>query len=103
MVSAEEVALEIQHGAKFVVYEYCFSIVILTFRRSSNIYYIRPRESSLGKGWIYTLISLLFGWWGIPWGPIYTVATIVNNLRGGLDITQDIVAAAGPQGVEVSP
>lgn len=33
--------------------------------------------------------SLLFGWRGIPWGPIQTVRAIVTNLRGG---TRETVA-----------
>jgi hypothetical protein len=29
----------------------------------------------------YSLISALFGWWGIPSGPVWTVQSIVNNFR----------------------
>jgi hypothetical protein len=89
---------ELQNGAKFVTYSYCISIIIMTFRRSSDIYYIRPQMGSVGKGFVYTLISLLVGWWGIPWGPIYTIGALVTNLRGGKDITQEVVAAMMDQG-----
>jgi hypothetical protein len=27
------------------------------------------------------------GWWGIPWGPIYTVQSLWVNLRGRHDVT----------------
>lgn len=30
-----------------------------------------------------TLSTLLLGWWGIPFGPIYTVMSVYRNLRGG--------------------
>ena len=33
----------------------------------------------------------VLGWWGIPWGPIWTISTIVTNLRGGRDVTNDVV------------
>jgi len=29
----------------------------------------------------------VLGWWGIPWGPIYTVQVLLNNLRGGVKQT----------------
>ena len=34
------------------------------------------------SGWKYFLISLLFGWWGIPWGPIYTFQSLFYAFRG---------------------
>ena len=42
---------------------------------------------------MYTLISLLLGWWGIPWGPVYTIGSIFNNPTGGKDVTGDVLAA----------
>ena len=80
-------------GAKFVVFEYCVSIIILTFKRSSGIYFLRPGESTFGKSISFTMISLFLGWWGFPWGPIYTVMALVTNLRGGRDVTFDVMNA----------
>lgn len=80
---------ELERGGKFVVYQYCISIVIMTFKRSSNVYLIRDGEGAFGKGLKYTLLSLILGWWGIPWGPIYTIGAIVTNCRGGKDVTQE--------------
>jgi hypothetical protein len=72
-------------GTKLVVYQYCVSIVILSFRRSSGVKVIRPGQSSVIPGLPYTLISLLAGWWGVPWGPFWTIQTVYRNLRGGID------------------
>lgn len=82
---------EIQKGAKFVVYQYCISIFVMTFKRGSDVYFVRSGESRVKKGILYTVISLLFGWWGIPWGPIYTIGSIFTNLGGGKDVTQDLL------------
>ena len=41
----------------------------------------------------YTLLSAVLGWWGIPWGPIYTVQSIASNIKGGKDVTQQILAS----------
>ena len=81
---------ELARGARFVAYEYCISLLLITFKRGSAIYFIRAGESGLAKGLPYTLISLLFGWWGLPWGPIYTIGSFVTNLQGGKDVTSEV-------------
>jgi len=80
-LSAQQLESELQRGAKFVIYQYCISILILTFRRSSNIHFIRVGENAACKGLSYSLISLFLGWWGFPWGPIYTIGSLIRNLR----------------------
>ena len=92
-LSPEAIGAELERGAKFVLYKYAISIVILTFQRPSDIYFVRSGESRFAKGLGYTIISLVFGWWGIPWGPIYTIAALVTNLGGGKDVTAEVLAA----------
>lgn len=86
-----ELDFEIQRGGKFVLFQYCISIVVLTFRRPSDIYFLRQGESAATKGLPFTLLSLVAGWWGIPWGPIYTIQSVYNNSRGGKDVTQAVL------------
>jgi hypothetical protein len=83
----------LRQGAKFVVFQYCFSVLILTFKRASAVYFIRPDNGVVGKGLPYTFFSLLFGWWGIPWGPVYTISSILTNLRGGKNVTNEVISA----------
>src|SRR5690349_13996101 len=90
-LTTDQINRELAHGAKFVIYQYAISIVVMTFRRSSDIYFVKAGESGVVKGLPFTLISLVFGWWGIPWGPIYTIGSMVNNLSGGKDITQEVL------------
>jgi hypothetical protein len=73
-------------GAKIVVFQYCISLIFMTFKRPSNGYFIQANESTLSKAIPYILISLLLGWWGFPWGPIYTISTLFTNFMGGKDI-----------------
>ncbi|KOR31595.1 hypothetical protein TI05_12565, partial [Achromatium sp. WMS3] len=82
---------ELQHGAKFVIYQYCISIIVATFKRPSNIYFFKADKSSFQTGLKFSLISFLLGWWCIPWGPIYTIKAIAINLKGGQDVTQEII------------
>ena len=88
---AEEVDFEIQRGARFVFFQYCVSIVVLTFRRASHVYFLRQGENAVTKGLPFTLLSLVAGWWGIPWGPIYTIQSVYNNSRGGKDVTESVL------------
>jgi len=89
-LSESEIQSEIERGAKFVMFTYCFSIIIITFRRSSDIYFVRSHESAIKYGWPWLLISLIFGWWGIPWGPIYTIQAIFRSFTGQ-DVTSEII------------
>ena len=91
--SGGQLQQEIQQGAKFVIYQYCISLLVITFKRSSNIYFIRHEENVILKGLVYTLVSLLLGWWGIPWGPIYTIQSVWVNFNGGRDVTREMLAS----------
>ena len=83
--------VELAAGARFVIYQYCISVLVMSFKRASNIYFMRPEDNAFTKGLPFSLISLVLGWWGIPWGPIWTISTIVTNLRGGRDVTNEVV------------
>ena len=94
-ITTEELAHELGRGAKFVIYQYSISILILSFKQPSDIYFVRSNESAVVKGLPYTLLSLVAGWWGIPWGPIFTIGALHNNLRGGKDVTAEVVNMLG--------
>ncbi|HEY5729746.1 MAG TPA: hypothetical protein VIS72_06810 [Anaerolineales bacterium] len=91
--SGSHLQMELKQGGKFVMYQYCVSLLVITFRRSSNIYFIRSGESAVVKGIPYTLLTLALGWWGIPWGPIYTIASVWTNFSGGKDVMQEVLAS----------
>ncbi len=63
-------------------YQACVSLLILTLRfRSPRVVVGSPENQTTGI--IYTLVSAIAGWWGIPWGFVYTPQAIYRNLRGG--------------------
>ena len=90
-LTAEDIKNEIANGAKFVLFQYTVSIIILTFKRSSDIYFVKSTEKPIVKGLPYTILTFLLGWWGIPWGPIYTIQALSKNLSGGKDVTQHVL------------
>jgi hypothetical protein len=81
-------------SGRWVVFEYCISLVAVTLRRPSRPFCVKPGQWAWVRGLPYTGISLLLGWWGLPWGVIYTPVTIYTNLCGGCDITAQVRAAA---------
>ena len=92
-LTIQDLAREIENGGRFVIYRYCFPAIFMTFLRASAIRFVRGHESRVLKGLGYTLVSLLAGWWAVPWGPIYTVSAIVGNFRGGKDVTAAVLAS----------
>jgi hypothetical protein len=92
-MSGTELSLELQKGGRFVVYEYCVSLLVITFFRSSNITFVKADENKVVKGLGFTFLTLLLGWWGIPWGPIRSIQALVTNFKGGKDVTANVIAA----------
>ncbi len=98
-LSGQQVQLELERGARFVVFLYTISALIVTFKRSSDVHFVRAGEGTAARSLGYTLLTLLFGWWGIPWGPIYSFQSLYANLSGGKDVTREVLAAfAAPRG-----
>ena len=92
-MTLSELNSELSSGGKFVVYEYCISIMIMTFKRSSGVYYIKPGENAIIKGIPYLATSLALGWWGVPWGPIFTITSTITNIGGGKDVTSAVLSS----------
>ena len=90
-MSNDELTFEIQRGGRFVVYQYCISLLVITFKRNSSVKFIRAGENATVKGLPFTFLTLVLGWWGIPWGFIYTPQVIYKNLNGGIDVTEALL------------
>ncbi len=92
-LSPEIIKAEVRNGATFRTFDYTISIVAMTFRRSSSVYFLRHDASHWKHSLPFTGISLLFGWWGIPWGLIYTPSALYRNMSGGRDVTKELMHA----------
>jgi hypothetical protein len=91
--AGSEVEQRVLAGGRYLIFQYCISILVMSFRRSSGIVYVPPGKDGASAAITNSLISLLVGWWGIPWGPIWTISTVFKNARGGTDVTQEVLAA----------
>lgn len=86
-LSDQDIRTELQRGGKFVVFSYCVSLLVVTFKRGTDIHFIRAGEGTFLKSLPWTVLSLLLGWWGFPFGLIYTPWAVIENLSGGKDVT----------------
>jgi hypothetical protein len=64
-------------------YQVALSFLIVTLKIPTR-FYIVDHDRTRAVAAACTLVSLLLGWWGIPWGPVYTVQVVTRNLRGGI-------------------
>lgn len=97
-LTAEELDEELARGGRFVFYEYCISFIFGTLRRPSAVRLLRAGEGGFWPGVPYSLVSLVLGWWGLPWGFVYTPLSLVTNFGGGRDVTAQVRALLRAQG-----
>jgi hypothetical protein len=88
----DELHRELNRGGRFVVFEFCISLVVVTLHRQTDVYFLAANDLGLIRGLPWTLVTLLLGWWGVPWGLIQTPCALLTNLAGGRDVTAQACA-----------
>lgn len=81
----------VKNGARFVVFEYVLSFIVISRRRVSTTFFVRSGESMFAKSLPYNLMTILFGWWSFPFGPGLTIGAIRDNLKGGADVSAKVI------------
>jgi hypothetical protein len=91
--SAEEIRLKQLHPIccsrcgqvtaqpRYVVFRRVYSFVLATVR--TPVQGIFCASCARKEAFTSSLITMFTGWWGFPWGPIYTVGVILGNGFGG--------------------
>jgi|GEM_PF-1649332 hypothetical protein len=96
-LTAAQIVEMVKQGGRFMVWRYNFSIMVLSFKRSSGLRFIKPGESGFLGCFGHSCISSFFGWWGFPWGLIWTPVCLFRNMAGGQDLTEPVLASVvGP-------
>jgi hypothetical protein len=75
---------DIRPDTKLHYFEAVISLVVITVKVRSRLHV--DQEPRGGDGVVCLLTTLLLGWWGIPWGPIWTVKSVAQTLGGGLSV-----------------
>ncbi|WP_320685400.1 hypothetical protein [Gemmata algarum] len=92
-MSVRELVDSVERGGRFVIFQYAVSVVVLSFKRPTDIHFVPPGEGTFGKSVGPTLVSLFLGWWGFPFGIFFTIESLFVNLRGGRDVTGEVMRA----------
>lgn len=77
---------------------YAISLLLVTFRRGAGGVFCSGCRKKVGLK--YSVISAIFGWWGIPWGPLYTLQALGRNSAGGYqddELNADLLQAVASQ------
>lgn len=66
---------------RYLLFRSVVSFIVMTTRTPKHgVYCVEcARKASFRT----SLTSALFGWWGFPWGPIFTIKEILSNAIGG--------------------
>jgi hypothetical protein len=62
------------------------SLLAVSYWFSSRFVIEGERDAGLVK-WSSTLATLLLGWWGIPFGPVFTIRALYRSLASGDEVT----------------
>jgi len=76
--SGQSIALETKVTRYFVV----FSFLIFSAKEKTR-YLVRGETKTRLAGFLCSVLTLVFGWWALPEGPISTLWALGKNARGG--------------------
>jgi hypothetical protein len=85
-ISDMQIFQELENGGRIVRYQYAISIIVMTFSLNSKLFLLRANEKGVKQGLPYSIVTILLGWWGIPWGPIKSFYSLKNNFSGGKNV-----------------
>jgi len=63
------------------------SIIIISNQETKTRLCCVPCGRKENRGGL--LVSFFIGWWGIPWGPIFTIAALFGNLKAMFEMMSD--------------
>ncbi|HSI20107.1 MAG TPA: hypothetical protein VLA04_00055 [Verrucomicrobiae bacterium] len=88
----EEFFSSLHNGTGRVVdYSYTLSAIAVSMGLHSGLHYRRSYLAGVLQSLPYSFVSLFFGWWGFPWGPLFTISALGINLTGGNNKTKEFL------------
>jgi hypothetical protein len=88
----DQLRARIAAGDRCVRFESCVSFLFATIRRQSPVYLTTGWQDRYVRGLGYSLVALLLGPWGVPWGLVWTPWAFWVNVTGGVDVTDEVLA-----------
>jgi hypothetical protein len=78
-----------KHGGSVVQYQKIFSLIAIS-RTTSHWEWVPAYSNRSWVGFKYALWCMVFGWWSLP-GLAFTPGVILNNLIGGVNVTELLI------------
>ena len=78
-------------GGRLVAYSEVISALMIS-ARAYRVRWIPSPEGRVSAGMISSVITAILGWWALP-GPLWSLTALIWNWRGGIDITEGLLAA----------
>jgi hypothetical protein len=92
-LTLDQIQNKVNNGAKFIAYSYIISVpIFMPVRRISKLYFIESGYPLSVNAMRYNIANFMLGIWGLPMGPPIMIKTIISNMRGGIDLTDDVMA-----------
>lgn len=86
---------------RIAAFQYVYSALLFTSRKVAvGVWCSGCRRT---EGWKWSLLTFFLGWWGIPWGPIYSIGALAQNIGGGEQPTEanaELLEVAGGELME---
>lgn len=76
-------------GGRLVAYSGVVSLLLIC-ARNYRVKWIATTEAKIRGGVSSSVLSAIFGWWSLH-GPYQTIAALIWNGRGGVDITKSLL------------
>lgn len=83
-----------RYDTALVQYQFAVSLISVSMTRGTSLH---PAKDKVWLLICCTLISLFGGWWGIPWGPYYTIVSFVKNAKVKEITIQELIRSAMKQ------
>lgn len=85
-----EINVLIQQGGKFIIFPFIISEMVKRIKES-NVYFIRPNESTFKYALKHFFLNLSLSWHIFPYAPIYIMKSLFYLMKGGKDYTENIL------------
>lgn len=84
---------DVMQGSRYVIYPFVVSILVLSFRRNfGGVRVVRTGSWPIVPLFGAALTTIALGWWGFPWGLIWSPIALFQLWNGGRDFTKDILS-----------
>ncbi|MFH6936586.1 hypothetical protein [Flavobacterium sp. FlaQc-30] len=85
-----EINVLVQQGGRFVIFPNTISKLVKKFK-GSNIYFVRPEESTIKYALKHFILNLKSCWSESFFQPIYIIKSLFYLMKGGKDYTEYVL------------